>query len=300
MQLEDPRELHEHPTGLENLTLSFHAGIGYGDGVICQLGDAKRRELLLRGTSILQAAQSEKHAGAGMVVTSRSCFDEIQAGMDGFRGQPIGEGGEFISLDNVPDGSTVKSDRATISDPKYSQLDLQWAASFLPHTLLDRIKRDMPMCELRHLTIAFAFVVGSECDLDSLSQLACTAQRLGRQHGGEMNKISLDDKGYNMLVVFGMPPDDLAADTPSRAISTFWEILRATPLKINVGIATGLAYCGICGGTRRQEFTVLGNPVNFAARLAGAGQAMGADILVDKVTRDLARLADVCWFINTP
>ena len=42
---------------------------------------------------------------------------------------------------------------------------------------------------------------------------------------------------------------------------------RWAPFRVSVGVASGPALCGVYGNECRQEYTVLGNVMNLAARL---------------------------------
>jgi adenylate cyclase len=58
------------------------------------------------------------------------------------------------------------------------------------------------------------------------------------------------------------------------------------PLGIGVGINSGVAVAGNMGSTNRLNYTVVGDAVNLASRLAG--QAKGGEILISGATLRLA------------
>ena len=66
-----------------------------------------------------------------------------------------------------------------------------------------------------------------------------------------------------------------------------------TPIEIRCGIATGELICGSIGSERQRNYTVLGDPVNLAARLESANKAYGTRILLSETTRRLAGSAIV-------
>ncbi len=103
------------------------------------------------------------------------------------------------------------------------------------------------------------------------------------RHFSRMTDIIFDydgtlDKymGDGLMAVFGAP---LAKeDDAERAVRAALEILRAssammeetskeTKFKIRIGINTGRVVAGNIGSPRRMEYTVIGDPVNIAARL---------------------------------
>jgi adenylate cyclase len=96
--------------------------------------------------------------------------------------------------------------------------------------------------------------------------------------------------------VYGAPRE--MPDSAYRAVLTALEIraglaklnaslvdVMDTPLRIGVGINTGVALAGAVGTHDRQEYTVIGNTVNLAARIDGLNkQFPGEDILISEWT----------------
>jgi adenylate cyclase len=63
-----------------------------------------------------------------------------------------------------------------------------------------------------------------------------------------------------------------------------WNAKRAfnPPVQIGVGVHFGEVFCGVVGTDERLEFTVLGEPVNIAARIEQATKAVGRDFLASQ------------------
>jgi adenylate cyclase len=85
-------------------------------------------------------------------------------------------------------------------------------------------------------------------------------------HGGWVNKF----QGDATLAVFGAPAD--LDDAAGRALATARALGRRLPAEVpdlaaGIGVAFGPAVAGNVGHERRFEFTVIGDPVNEAARL---------------------------------
>jgi adenylate cyclase len=113
------------------------------------------------------------------------------------------------------------------------------------------------------------------------------------RHGGHANKFV----GDGLLGVFGAP--DHLPDHPDRALAAAVEIVRAVHetygdrLRIGIGVNSGPVVAGTIGGGGRLEFTVIGDPVNTAARVEEVTRQTGDDVLVTEATRCLLR--DAGW-----
>ncbi|OBI10440.1 adenylate/guanylate cyclase domain-containing protein [Mycobacterium scrofulaceum] len=101
---------------------------------------------------------------------------------------------------------------------------------------------------------------------------------------GFVNKF----EGDAALAVFGAPLDD--DDRASHALATARELNRilnppGAPIKSGIGVSAGMAVAGNVGHPGRYEYTVIGDPVNEAARLTevaklSVGVAASATALV--------------------
>jgi adenylate cyclase len=86
------------------------------------------------------------------------------------------------------------------------------------------------------------------------------------RHGGWVNKF----EGDAALCVFGAPvPREDCADRALAAARELRDRLRAElpEVEAGIGVSAGLAVAGNVGAERRFEYTVIGDPVNEAARL---------------------------------
>ena len=111
-------------------------------------------------------------------------------------------------------------------------------------------------------------------------------------HGGHANKFV----GDGLLAVFGAP--DRLPDHADRALKAALHITEHVrecfpgELEIGIGANSGNVIAGSVGGGNRYEFTVIGDPVNTAARVEEATRITGDAILVTPALRErLPRLA---------
>jgi adenylate cyclase len=109
------------------------------------------------------------------------------------------------------------------------------------------------------------------------------------RHGGIVNKFL----GDGFLALFGAPFE--AADAAQRAVAAAREMLLAMdsvnkagswPLRIGIGIHFGEVVAGNIGSPRRKEYTVIGDTVNFAARLESLNKEFNSQLLISAVVRD--------------
>jgi class 3 adenylate cyclase len=112
-------------------------------------------------------------------------------------------------------------------------------------------------------------------------------------HGGHANKFI----GDGLLAVFGAP--ERLSDHADRAVAAAIEITRVVndryngDLRVGIGINSGRVLVGTIGGGGRLDFTVIGDPVNTAARVETATRQTNDDILITSATHQLLTRHDV-------
>jgi adenylate cyclase len=91
--------------------------------------------------------------------------------------------------------------------------------------------------------------------------------------------------------VFGAP--ERVRDHADRALDAACAIVRATAerfdgrLEVGIGLNSWPVVVGSVGGGGRLEFTVVGDPVNVAARVEKATRDIGESVLLTEATRCL-------------
>jgi adenylate cyclase len=197
-----------------------------------------------------------------------------------------------------------------------AQLRRQFAASILAATARDRVTNlfgqhvspqvvERLMAEgttaagdVRHVAVMFVdfrgFTAGarSRSPQDVVDRLdgafAILVEILDRE-GGIVNKFL----GDGFLALFGAPL--AASDAVHRAVAAGREMLSAMerinaesswPLRIGIGIHFGEVVAGNIGSPRRKEYTVIGDTVNFAARLEALNKEFGSQLLISSAVRE--------------
>jgi adenylate cyclase len=109
------------------------------------------------------------------------------------------------------------------------------------------------------------------------------------RHGGILNKFL----GDGFMALFGAPFD--APEAAHHAVAAAREMLVAMnrvnqattwPLRIGIGIHFGEVVAGNIGSPRRKEYTVIGDTVNFAARLEQLNKEFNSQLLISAAVRD--------------
>jgi PAS domain S-box-containing protein len=105
-------------------------------------------------------------------------------------------------------------------------------------------------------------------------------------HGGHVDKFI----GDGLLAVFGAPCElDGHADAALRAALEIDRMARDElpgGLEIGIGLHSGEVVAGNVGGGGRLDFTVIGDPVNTAARIESATRKTGDRILLSGATNE--------------
>jgi adenylate cyclase len=119
------------------------------------------------------------------------------------------------------------------------------------------------------------------------------------RHGGHANKFI----GDGLLAVFGAPVRH--RDHADRAVAAALEIAREVNgsddgLRVGLGVNTGTVVVGTIGGAGRLDFTVIGDPVNTAARVESVTRQTGDDLLITEETRCRLNSHQVKWEARPP
>ena len=149
--------------------------------------------------------------------------------------------------------------------------------------------------ELRTVSVLFIDVVGSttiaaERDphdvVELLNRFFAIVIETAAAHGGWVNKF----EGDGALVILGAPNE--VSDGPARALATAREMIERLQdiegLEAAVGVATGDAVAGNVGARERYEYTVIGDPVNQAARLSELAKSRDSCILASMAAVEAA------------
>ncbi|NOZ06496.1 MAG: tetratricopeptide repeat protein, partial [Chloroflexi bacterium] len=182
---------------------------------------------------------------------------------------------------------------------------IETLAPYLPYGLLDRLIVDplnpQMAGEHRLVTALFADVVSWNPIVSALIHQApqmltnifntyfTSVHQIVHRYGGVVNKVDPSLHGHRLMALFGAPiahEDDAeravlsalemeeALAKTNQAIRTTWEQTNIPgtlppPLYQQIGINTGFVFASNVGDRHRQEYSIMGDEVNLAARLIG-------------------------------
>ncbi|MBL8961749.1 MAG: AAA family ATPase, partial [Gemmatimonadetes bacterium] len=109
--------------------------------------------------------------------------------------------------------------------------------------------------------------------------------------GGDIIQLTVGDKGSNLYAAFGAPlaHEDDADRASAAALALLDPPASAGGVRdVKIGMTMGQVFAGACGARAHRCYSVMGDPVNLAARLLGrarAGEALAASPLVRAAVR---------------
>ena len=200
------------------------------------------------------------------------------------------EKGDFSTRIEIADGSDLGQLQAgfnrmaeglgTYLDPSVAEHILRKGTALAG----EEVEVTVMFLDVRDFT-GFAGRASATQVVGALNRLFERAVPIVHAHGGHVDKFI----GDGLMAVFGAPRSD--PEHAAHAVAAAVEIARAVaqePLEIGIGLNTGRVIAGNVGGGGRQDFSVIGDAVNVAARVEAATRETGDPILVTARTRELA------------
>ena len=111
-------------------------------------------------------------------------------------------------------------------------------------------------------------------------------------HHGMINNFI----GDAVMAIFGAPFDDpehaahavqaaVDMDASLRRLNRRWQAQGFPALRMGIGIHSGVVFAGNIGARERMSYTVIGDPVNVAARLESLNKELDTTVLLTEETR---------------
>ncbi|MBI4577085.1 MAG: AAA family ATPase [Planctomycetes bacterium] len=274
--------------------LSLRVGVEAGPCRVCTLGEGQGQRPLATGGALETAGAAEAAAAPGEVVVGPAALRLL--GPD-CKPRPLAGG--LGVLASVPGGVPPPVPREELAlplifdDARRTEAALGRLSEFLIEGVYARIlespERLRPTGEFRYASVLFVTApveAGGEGPA-ALRPRGAVVQGLARAHGGALHKVEIEKGVHRWMLVFGAPR---TVEVPPLAALHCAEALRRTWRDLRAGMEAGHVFAGNVGHPVRQEYTVIGDAVNVAARVAAL--AREGEVVVGPVAS--AALADAC------
>jgi class 3 adenylate cyclase len=179
-----------------------------------------------------------------------------------------------------------------VSDAASSEL-----LACLPGAISERIAMQQSewLAEIRFVCPVFISLAAMRDHLvaeERVTETVLTIEDILIRFGGELLQVRANDSGTVVVGMFGTPgathEDDALRAT--LAACEVRDVVDTTPFQLAVGVSSGTALCGVYGNQRRQDYGVIGDVMNLAARLMQRREG----VLSDHATAQLAGSA-LAW-----
>lgn len=250
----------ESSVGLVSLKMKF--GVGAGEVLTSQVGGIfDRWEYIIAGDALRQATQAENRAGQGEIVLS----PEAQA---------------VVIPQALPPRPLLAPDWERVQNPNQVQHLLRY---YIPGPVRSWLAGELHdwLATLRPMSVMFASIKGLDYSqpntVDTLQNFLRRMQEVIYHYWGTLTRLTVDDKGTVLLILFGAPPHSHEDDSERalRCALDLQALARENRQQLAIGVTAGRVFAGPVGSNTRREYTVMGDAVNLAARLmvsAGAGR----------------------------
>jgi class 3 adenylate cyclase/tetratricopeptide (TPR) repeat protein len=266
-------------TSIGRVKLRASAGVESGPVHLILAGDpALRRDLVLLGPTATAVTMLEHAAGMGEVLVGDATAADL--GPDLVR--PHEGWGHLVA------GLPTPANRPLQPEPEPMPGVIQ---QLLTPQLWAYLSQ--PSREPEHRTVAVAFLrfdgtdtllaeEGAEVVTAAVDEVLRNVQEATAAHEVSFLDTDVDVNGGKILLVGGAPSS--AGDDTDRLLTAVSETVnRAGRLPLQAGISQGRVFTGDTGSPTRRTYSVKGDAVNLAARLAGHAESgtilVAADVL---------------------
>jgi class 3 adenylate cyclase/tetratricopeptide (TPR) repeat protein len=306
--------------GGELRTLRIKCGISAGPYFAAHIGTTESMAYVTTGHTVNRAEQAEGQANPGEVIIAQEVYElvgnQLQAGPSrtepeaGFylvcRAPRLQGKTDHLAPDEPPEGDLQA--QITYLVQRLNHLSPYLDAELLRRMITNPSEVQMPP-DHRPVTVMFANYVGISDLVEDLGDTHpdVITQRLNdyfvhmaqvvERYEGTLARMDQYAVGDRLVIFFGAPRAH--EDDPRRAVNTALDMQQATRqhfaalqtpqgvyrFRQRIGINTGHLFAGNVGAAHlRQEYTLMGDDINVAARLMSS--ASWGEILVSRKSRD--------------
>ena len=282
---------------VKGIFLNVKIGIGVGQCHILFVGGLFGRcEYLCVGECMRQACESETHSSSGGQIVMSEQVQRYVYGSYNFIKAEIQPG--YSKNDNLAYFMIDRNNLKTMKEKITTKADaflmrklfnknkirnkVDTLRTFIPAAVKKylNIEKESWCKEIRLVTSMFLNIkvdlsqLKDESSFMKVQKIINTVQRCIYRTWGALNKFLMDDKGSEILIVWGIPPLSSRND-PLDCVCSAMAILsefRKLGLECAMGLATGTCFVGVCGTVgNRREYSLLGDIVNLSSRYMSQG-----------------------------
>jgi class 3 adenylate cyclase/tetratricopeptide (TPR) repeat protein len=267
-------------TSIGRVKLGASAAVESGPLHLVLAGNpAMHRELVVLGPTATGVTMLENAAGKGEVLLGDATAADVGPELV----RPHEGGGHLLAGVPTPPPSPPPHPEPKPSRAVVDQLLTPQLRAYL----------DQPSREPEHRTVAVAFLRfdgtdtvlaedGAEVLTAAVDEVLRNVQQATAAHDVSFLDTDVDTDGGKILLVGGAPRS--AGDDTDRLLTAVCEIVnRDARLPLRAGISQGRVFTGETGSPSRKTYSVKGDVVNLAARLAAYAESgsilMAADVL---------------------
>eukprot|EP01065_Artemidia_motanka_P030000 TRINITY_DN36037_c0_g1_i1.p1 TRINITY_DN36037_c0_g1~~TRINITY_DN36037_c0_g1_i1.p1 ORF type:complete len:1750 (+),score=379.47 TRINITY_DN36037_c0_g1_i1:70-5319(+) len=259
----------------EECHLGVHCGAAHGPVTKHLLGGSGgkgqgRWKFVVAGAAVEQAGVAANLAKERECVATSACFEDARRAQVAIETTDVSAG-----YDKLVTLSAQGADgRKKLATPQATKRLLSLAPQLVFDSAAAAVQRKAAG-ELRTVSVVFlklCAVSAAQSPEGLHGQLASAVKAVQKTLSpldGVLNKVVMDDKGFVLLCLFGLPLHT-HEDDAERAVAFGHKVSRRLHRVVGptaIGIARAKVFCGMSGAKWRNEYTVLGDGVNIAARL---------------------------------
>ncbi len=273
------RQVGPLQTSIGGVRLAVAIGVHSGE-FDCFVVGTRHRELILAGPSVSTTVRTGNAAGAGEILVSAATAALVPSALLG-RTEDRGT----LLKRTLPPASDARVPEIT---PR-ADVDL---SEFVPAALRAELGRGVVDGEHRQVTVAF-LRFGDVTRMDGaassateyLHGLVSEVQMVSDEFDLCFLGTDVDEDSGKIILTAGAPRS--GADPERRMLCALRKIADGPHgPELQIGVAGGAVFAGDVGGPARRTYTVIGDPVNIAARIAAkaaAGEILATRELLEQV-----------------
>jgi class 3 adenylate cyclase len=278
-------DIADLPLGTDLEGGSCRVTVGCGKVWLTAFGrPGRRRHVLAAGQALDQLTANQGHALPGSVVVTPEVAGFLETKATYFAEDDVRTTTRTLA-------SLSGHESSALLPPLVSGVATADLLEYFPAAISERIalRQSEWLAEIRFVCPLFVSLTPAH---DSSPVAECIAETVLRiedvliRFGGELLQVRANDSSMVAVGIFGTPGATHEDDALRAALAgcELRNVVDPAIFRLAVGVSSGTALCGVYGNLRRQDYGVIGDVMNCAARLMQRKDG----VLSDKATAQLA------------